>query len=134
VIDGRRHHPWRRDGEQPGVRDRLVRRHRVLDHGRWTDAGIGGTGGGTSLLWGQPGDQKGVVPASMSRVRVGTRILTDRAEPGIAADADLDTGILAGYIQSVTNGKPGPYQTMVNAGTSLACPLIAALVADAQHG
>ena len=41
----------------------------------------------------------------------------------IAADADLDTGILTGYIMSVTNGKPGLYQTMVNAGTSLACPL-----------
>jgi len=70
----------------------------------------------------------------MSRVRVGNRIVTDRAVPDSAADADLDTGILVGYIQSVTNGKPGPYQAMVNGGTSLACPLIAALVADAQQG
>ncbi len=105
-----------------------------LADGTWTDAGILGTGGGTSLVWGQPGYQKGVVPASMSRVRVGTRIVTDRAVPDIAADADVDTGMGVGYIQSVTNGKPGPYQAAVNGGTSLACPLIAALVADAQQG
>ncbi len=105
-----------------------------LGDGRWTDEGVSGDGGGTSLVYGQPAYQKGVVPASMSRVRVGKRIVTDRAVPDIAADADLDTGILTGYIESVTNGKPGPYQTMPNAGTSLACPLIAALVADAQQG
>jgi len=105
-----------------------------LDNGTWTDAGISGAGGGTILVWGQPAYQKGVVPASMSHVRVGKRIATDRAVPDIAADADLDSGILTGYIESVTNGKPGPYQTMVNAGTSLACPLIAAMVADAQQG
>ena len=54
--------------------------------------------------------------------------------PDIAADADLDTGILTGYIATGSNAKPGPYQTQVNAGTSLACPLIAGLVADAQQG
>jgi subtilase family serine protease len=106
-----------------------------LDNGTWTDLGImAGAGGGTSLVWGQPAYQKGVVPAAMSRVQVGKRIATDRAVPDIAADADLNTGMLTGYIASVSNGKPGPYQTMPNAGTSLACPLIAALVADAQQG
>lgn len=70
----------------------------------------------------------------MSRVRVGKRIVTDRAVPAIAADADLDTGILTVYIASVVNGKPGPYQVMPNAGTSLSCPLIMGLVADAQQG
>jgi subtilase family serine protease len=98
---------------------------------KWTDFGIGGgTGGGTSLVYRQPAYQKGVVPASMSRVRVGKRIVTDRAVPDIAADADPDTGILTGYIES--RGKP--YQTEVGAGTSLATPLIAGLVADAQQG
>lgn len=105
-----------------------------LDHGKWTDLGISGGGGGTSLVYGQPAYQKAVVPASMSRVRIGKRMATDRAVPDIAADADPDTGILTGYIESVTNGKPGPYRTMVNAGTSLACPLVAALIADAQQG
>jgi subtilase family serine protease len=107
----------------------------TLDNGKWTNWGIGeGTGGGTSLAYGQPAYQKGVVPASMSRVRVGKRIVTDRTVPDIAADADPDTGILTGYIASVSNGHPGPYQTEVGAGTSLATPLIAGLVADAQQG
>ncbi|KOV60639.1 peptidase S53 [Streptomyces sp. MMG1121] len=105
-----------------------------LDHGKWTDLGVSGGGGGTSLDYGQPAYQKGVVPASMSRVRIGKRIATDRAVPDLAADADPDTGLLTGYTESVGNGKPGPYRTMVNAGTSLACPLIAGLVADAQQG
>jgi subtilase family serine protease len=106
-----------------------------LDNGKWTDMGISlGSGGGTSLVYEQPAYQKAVVPASMSRVRVGNRTKTDRAVPDIAADADLDTGMLTGYIASVSKGKPGPYRTRPNAGTSLACPLIAGLVADAQQG
>ncbi|WP_443072629.1 S53 family peptidase [Streptomyces sp. RPT161] len=105
-----------------------------LDNGKWTDQGVSGAGGGTSLVYGQPFYQKGVVPASMSRVRVGKRIATNRAVPDIAADADPDTGILTGYIQPTSSGKPGPYQTTPNAGTSLACPLIAGLIADAQQG
>jgi subtilase family serine protease len=105
-----------------------------LDAGTWTDAGILGAGGGTSLVWGQPAYQEGVVPASMSRVRVGKRIVTDRTVPDIAADGDPDSGILTGYIASGTDARPGPYQTEVNAGTSLATPLVAGLVADAQQG
>lgn len=102
-----------------------------LGSGKWTDFGVGeGTGGGTSLVYRQPAYQKGVVPASMSRVRVGKRTVTDRAVPDIAADADPDTGILTGYIAS----KGKPYQTEVSAGTSLATPLIAGLVADGQQG
>jgi subtilase family serine protease len=42
--------------------------------------------------------------------------------------------MLTGYIASGTAAKPGPYQTQVNGGTSLACPLVAGLVADAQQG
>jgi subtilase family serine protease len=106
-----------------------------LSGGKWTDFGVGaGTGGGTTLVYRQPAYQKGVVPASMSRVRVGKRTVTDRAVPDIAADADPESGILTGYIASESNGHPGPYQTEVGAGTSLATPLIAGLVADAQQG
>jgi subtilase family serine protease len=96
--------------------------------GKWSDAGVSGAGGGTSSVYAQPAYQKGVVPASMSRVRIGKKVATDRAVPDIAADADPDTGILTGYISS------GHYRTQSNAGTSLACPLIAGLVADAQQG
>jgi subtilase family serine protease len=106
-----------------------------LDAGKWDDVGIaGGAGGGTSLLWGQPAYQKGVVPASMSRVRVGKRIVTDRTMPDLSADGDPDSGILTGYIASGTDAHPGPYRTEENAGTSLATPLVAGLVADAQQG
>jgi subtilase family serine protease len=107
----------------------------TLGNGKWTDWGIGeGGGGGTSLAYGQPAYQKGVVPASMSHVRVGKKIVTDRTVPDIAADADPATGILTGYIASDSHGHPGPYQTELGAGTSLATPLIAGLVADAQQG
>lgn len=105
-----------------------------LDNGAWSDQGISGAGGGTSLVYGQPAYQKGVVPASMSHVRVGRRIVVDRAVPDIAADADPDTGFLTGYTESGSGGRPGPYRTIPNAGTSLACPLIAGLIADAQQG
>jgi len=100
----------------------------ILDHGKWTDVGISGAGGGTSSDYAQPAYQHGVVPASLSHVRIGKRVANGRAVPDIAADADLDTGMLTGYIDS------GRYQTQVNAGTSLAAPLIAGLVADAQQG
>lgn len=105
-----------------------------LGQARWSDLGISGAGGGTSLVHGQPAYQKGVVPASMSQVQVGKRIVTDRAVPDIAADADPDTGLLTGYTETGSDGKPGPYRTVPNAGTSLACPLIAGLIADAQQG
>ncbi len=107
----------------------------TLGAGTWTDTGVStGTGGGTSGAWGQPAYQKGVVPASMSRVRVGKRVVTGRAVPDLAADGDPDSGLLTGYIASGTDARPGPYQTEANAGTSLATPLVAGLVADAQQG
>ena len=107
----------------------------TLDAGTWSDVGVSsGSGGGTSGVWGQPAYQKGVVPASMSRARAGKRIVTGRAVPDIAADGDPASGILTGYIASGTDARPGPYQTEVNAGTSLATPLVAGLVAAAQQG
>lgn len=107
-----------------------------LSNGTWSDLGIGrdAAGGGTSLLYAQPGYQKGVVPASMSHIKAGGQTLTDRALPDISADADANSGILEGVIEPDSNGQPGPYQTFVDGGTSLACPLVAGLVADAQQG
>ncbi|MER7249563.1 S53 family peptidase [Kribbella sp. NPDC000426] len=100
----------------------------MIDAGKWSDLGITGAGGGTSEVYAQPAYQKGVVPPSMSHVRVGGRTVVNRAVPDIAAVADLDTGMLTGYTAD------GRYQTQVNAGTSLAAPLVAGLVADAQQG
>ena len=106
----------------------------TLDGGTWSSVGIGGGGGGTSLVYGQPAYQKGVVPSSMAQVQAGKKTVLNRTLPDIAADGDPDTGMLVGYIQTGTDAKPGPYKTGSNAGTSLACPLIAGLVADAQQG
>ena len=106
-----------------------------LDNGAWADLGVDtASGGGTTLVYAQPAYQKGVVPASMSNVVAGKKTLVGRTVPDLAADADTSTGMLTGYIASGTAAKPGPYQTQVNGGTSLACPLVAGLVADAQQG
>ncbi|MFF0343871.1 protease pro-enzyme activation domain-containing protein [Kribbella sp. NPDC004875] len=101
----------------------------VLEDGEWSDLGVSGAGGGTSLTYPQPAYQKGVVPASMSHVKVGGRTAVNRAVPDIAAVGNLSTGMLTGYTAS-----DNTYRTMVNAGTSLSAPLVAALVADAQQG
>ena len=106
-----------------------------LTGGAWTDNGVSeGAGGGVSDVYQQPSYQKGVVPASMAQVKVGGKTVLGRTVPDISADADPDTGMLIGYTSTNSNGKPGPYLTVTNAGTSLATPLVAGLVADAQQG
>jgi subtilase family serine protease len=100
--------------------------------GPWYDGGfVGGTGGGVSSVYGEPGYQKGVVPDSMSR---GTTGKPGRAVPDISADADPFTGLLFGLIVVEPNGKTIPYQTFRQAGTSTAAPLVAGMVADAEQG
>nr|WP_246306285.1 protease pro-enzyme activation domain-containing protein [Allobranchiibius huperziae] len=99
------------------------------DHGQWDDLqGGSAAGGGTSDTYPQPRYQRNVVPASISHIRVGTKTVVGRAVPDLAADGDLTSGMLTGYTFS------GKYVTAVNAGTSLATPLIAGLLADAQQG
>ncbi|WP_344240737.1 S53 family peptidase [Kribbella hippodromi] len=105
----------------------------MFEDSKWSDLGITGAGGGTSLLYAQPAYQKGVVPPSMSHVRLGGKTVANRAVPDIAAVADLDTGMLTGYTTLDDKGRP-TYQTMVNAGTSLSAPLVAGLIAGAQQG
>ncbi len=77
-----------------------------LEKGQWQDLGIGrdAAGGGTSLIWGQPKYQKGVVPARMSHVGIGANH-TDRALPDIAADADATTGIAQIDIEHDPQGR-----------------------------
>jgi subtilase family serine protease len=105
-----------------------------LTSGKWTDIGVSGGGGGVSDVYRQPSYQKGVVPASMARVKVAHKTVLGRTVPDIAADADPDTGMLVGYTGTDSHGNPGPYRTVSSAGTSLATPLVAGLVADAQQG
>jgi subtilase family serine protease len=88
----------------------------------------GGAGGGPSLVWQQPGYQQGVVPASMSAAPGGDRSAPVRSVPDISADADPSTGMLIGLLQKnkLIMGDVG--------GTSLAAPLVAGMVAEAQQG
>jgi subtilase family serine protease len=104
----------------------------VLEGGQWFGQGIprDAAGGGASVLYGQPDYQAGVVPASMATVNGQL----DRALPDVSADADPNTGILQGVIELNKHGQPGPYQTFVDGGTSLAAPLVAGIVADAEQG
>ncbi|WP_202868934.1 S53 family peptidase [Kribbella antibiotica] len=101
-----------------------------LDDGKWNDLGGGSAaGGGTSLTFAQPAYQKGVVPASMSHVRVHGKTHVNRASPDISAIADPNTGMLVGH-----SDDDGHYVTQSTAGTSLATPVIAGLIAGAQQG
>jgi subtilase family serine protease len=100
----------------------------VLEGKRWFNQGIprDASGGGVSVLYSQPSYQAGVVPASMATYQGQL----DRTLPDISADADPNSGILQGIIV----GKQGAYKTFVDGGTSLASPLVAGMVADAQQG
>jgi subtilase family serine protease len=99
----------------------------------WVSAGEqGAAGGGPSLLWQQPAYQKGVVPAALARA-AGNRGGLVRTVPDISADADPFTGFAMGTLTTGTSGTPA-YSEASYGGTSLAAPLVASIVADAQQG
>ena len=95
------------------------------------DSEDGAAGGGFSLLWAQPSYQAGVVPAALA-TPPGDRGIA-RVIPDISADGDLMTGIAVLDRVSSVNGKP-VYEWTLIGGTSLAAPLVAGMVADAQQG
>jgi subtilase family serine protease len=84
---------------------------------------FGGAGGGVSTLFSQPFYQRGRVPNSLATSRGGAPM---RVEPDVAADGDPFTGF--SYGQTVD----GVFSINPVAGTSLACPLIVGLQADAS--
>jgi|HubBroStandDraft_1064217.scaffolds.fasta_scaffold07070_2 subtilase family serine protease len=90
------------------------------------------SGGGPSLLWKQPAYQKGVVPAALAAAP-GNRGGLVRSVPDISADADPFTGFGLGTLSFPRNGFPDYSESDIG-GTSLASPLVAGLVADAQQG
>ena len=99
--------------------------------GPWHDKGILlAASGGVSTVFGEPSYQQGVVPSSMALNRAGR---PGRTVPDISADADPATGMLFGLIITHANGKTTPYTPYVNAGTSMAAPLVAGIVADAER-
>jgi subtilase family serine protease len=82
-----------------------------------------GAGGGVSELFTEPWYQVGTVQPSLAKSRNGTAM---RVDPDISADADPYTGFAFGQ----TLG--GVFSIGGIGGTSLACPLIAGMQADAS--
>jgi subtilase family serine protease len=92
----------------------------------------GASGGGPSMLWKQPGYQRGVVPAKLAK-SAGNRSGPVRSVPDISADADPFTGFLVGLLEPNEQNKL-VYTQFDIGGTSESSPLVAGLVADAQQG
>jgi subtilase family serine protease len=104
----------------------------VIKHGHWViQREDGAASGGPSLIWAQPGYQRGVVPKALAKAPGHAGLV--RSEPDIAADADVFTAFGLRQLAFPKN-KPPVYFTMPNAGTSLATPLVAGIIADAQQG
>jgi subtilase family serine protease len=104
-----------------------------LTKGKWGETfELGATSGGPSLIWRQPSYQRGVVPRKLATAP-GNRPGLVRSEPDLAADADLFTGFATGLLEFPKHGPPVFYKIPVG-GTSMASPLVAGIVADAQQG
>jgi len=91
-----------------------------------------GDGGGTSYTYVQPSYQASVVPAALAlrnRALFGPTPL--RVLPDISLDADANTGMLIGLTQTFPNGVF--YDQFKEGGTSLASPLLAGVIADADQ-
>jgi subtilase family serine protease len=102
--------------------------------GTWLPVSFdGGSGGFTSYDYTQPSYQQGVVPASLAtRNSALTGSTLMRVEPDISMDADPSTGFLIGLHQTFPNGVAKYSQTRYG-GTSLASPLLAGVIADADQ-
>jgi subtilase family serine protease len=87
-----------------------------------------GAGGGVSRIFAEPSYQQGVVPSSVFTAQGRT----GRAVPDIGADADPNTGYLIGETQTFPDGSV-KYSEYRLGGTSLACPLIAGIMALANQ-
>jgi subtilase family serine protease len=104
----------------------------ILQNGTWLSEGeFGASGGGASAVWKQPGYQRGVVPAALSRSpgRSGPY----RSVPDLSASADPATAMAVGALTIVPGKKP-VFSFTSGGGTSEATPLVAGMVAAAQQG
>jgi subtilase family serine protease len=89
----------------------------------------GGAGGGTSRLFREPFYQKGIVPDALAKQNQ-TGGQRGRVVPDVSALADPNTGFLIGQTQTFSDGVY--YDQFRIGGTSLACPLMAGIVAVAD--
>jgi subtilase family serine protease len=100
---------------------------------KWVFQGeAGASSGGPSLLWAQPAYQRGVVPSFLARAP-GNRAGLVRALPDISADADPETAMAVGVLSFNSLGVVNGYSEQPIGGTSVASPLVAGMVADAEQ-
>ena len=93
----------------------------------------GGSGGFTSYDYTQPWYQAGVVPSALAlRNEALFGDVPLRVEPDISMDADPSTGFLIGLHETFPSGKVKYGQTRYG-GTSLASPILAGVIADADQ-
>jgi len=91
-----------------------------------------GGGGGTSYYYTQPSYQASVVPSALALKNENLfGPVPLRVVPDISMDADASTGMLIGLTQTFPNGTY--YAQFKEGGTSLASPLLAGVVADADQ-
>ena len=106
----------------------------VARNGKWIVQGEQGAGGGgASLQWQQPAYQQEVVPSALAGA-TGNRAGLVRAVPDISAVGDPFTGMAVGMLSLNAQGIVTGYFEESIGGTSLATPLVAAIVADAEQG
>src|SRR5712691_3303335 len=90
-----------------------------------------GGGGGSSYTYSEPGYQVNVVPPAIAFRNVALFGVPTRAEPDISMDADAQSGMLIGATQHFPGGNH--YGQFKEGGTSLASPLFAGVIADADQ-
>ena len=102
--------------------------------GTWLPVTYDGGGGGfTSYDYTQPWYQAGVVPSALAlRNAALFGDIPLRVEPDISMDADPSTGFLIGLHETFPNGTVRYGQTRYG-GTSLASPILAGVLADADQ-
>ena len=107
---------------------------KASNYGTWLPAAADGASGGfTSYNYSQPWYQAGIVPTTLSERNVAIDgPVPMRVEPDISLDADPATGFLIGFTAAFPNGTI-KYATTRYGGTSLASPILAGIVADADQ-
>jgi subtilase family serine protease len=90
-----------------------------------------GGGGGNSYTFSEPYYQVPVVPADLALRNAPIFGVATRVVPDIAMDADPQTGFLIGLTQSFPTGNR--WSQFKEGGTSLASPMLAGVVADADQ-
>jgi subtilase family serine protease len=99
----------------------------IVKHHWASPGGSFAAGGGPSPRWAEPAYQQGIVPPALSRHGAS------RSVPDLSALADPTTGISIGML-AFPRHSPPRFSRLLTGGTSLASPLVAGLVADAQQG